>query len=279
MHDQATRLREIAGRSGRSTAPGYPRILAVTSGKGGVGKSTLALNLAIHLSAMERSVVLMDGDANLGGLDVMTGISPRFRLSHVLRGERDLEDVLISLRPGLKILPAASGEPDHPIMDQQRQQQLIDDLKNMEERADFLIIDTSAGLTREILGYAEAADETLVVSTPEPTAVMDGYALMKVLWFGKPDADVRLIVSGARTPRESDDTAGKLRTVVSHFLKRELPYAGAIPYDPAVQKAILEQQPLAAMFPRCAASLSLQALACTIVDRSLSQPGRRIALR
>ena len=276
MHDQATRLREIVGQSLPTELCGRPYIITVTSGKGGVGKSTLALNVSISASSMGRKVVLVDGDANLGGLDVMLGVSPRFRLSHVLRGERDLEEVLISPCAGLRVLPAASGEPDCPVMNPLRQQQLIEDLVQMEERFDILMIDTAAGLTPEVIGYAAIADETLVVSNTEPTAVMDAYALMKVLWGGKPDAEVRLVVSGARYPREADDVAGKLRMAVAHFLKRDLPYAGAIPYDPTVHQAILEQRPLSATFPRCAASLSIQALACGVVHRSSNESERRM---
>jgi len=270
MLDQATRLREMTKalyRGGES--PARAHILTVTSGKGGVGKSTISLNLSLQFCAMGKKVVLIDADANLGNLDVMLDVSPRYRLSHVLRGERAVEEVLISPSHGLRVLPAGSGEPDYPAMTGERQQELLRDLLQMEDRFDLLVIDTGAGLNAEIIGFAELADETIVVSSPDPTAVMDAYAFMKVFWTGKPDGVVRLLVNEARTPREADEVAAKLRMAVTHFLKRELVYAGSVPYDVAVQKAVLRQQPLVEAFPRSAAALSLRALAQRIVRNSI----------
>jgi flagellar biosynthesis protein FlhG len=280
MLDQATRLREMALllRRGERLLP-RAHIITVTSGKGGVGKSTISLNLSLQLCAMGKKVVLIDADANLGNLDIMLDVSPRYRLSHVLRGEVDVEDVLISPLEGLRVLPAGSGEPDYPSMTAERQQQLVDDLMRMEDRFDLLVIDTGAGLNAEIIGFAELADETIVISSPDPTAVMDAYAFMKVFWTGKPNGVVRLLVNEARTPGEADEVASKLRMAVTHFLKRELVYVGSIPFDPAVQKAVLRQEPLVAAFPRSAAALSLRVLAQHIVrSSSHGAPNKRTSL-
>ncbi len=275
MPDQATRMREIAHQYREAALAAKPYMLTITSGKGGVGKSTIALNLAIKLCDLGKRVLLFDADANLAGIDVMLGISPRFRLSHVLRGERDIEDVLFSPYTRLKILAGSSGEVDYPILTGSVQSQLLDDLFMMEERFDVLLVDTGAGLNPEIIGYAERADETLVVTGVEPTAVMDAYAMMKVIIAGRGDAQISLLLNNARLPGEAEEAAAKLQLAVANFLKREIQYLGSVPFDPNVAKAVKLQLPVVRAFPLSAASLSLQSLAQMLIRRSINASVRR----
>jgi flagellar biosynthesis protein FlhG len=276
MHDQATRMREIARLYAESRRPVRPCVLTVTSGKGGVGKSTLALNLAIALVELGKRVVLLDADANLAGLDVMAGISPRFRLSHVLRGERDLEEVIVTPYPGLRLVPGNSGDSDYPGLESERQHELIGELTSLEERADVLLIDTGAGINPEIITYAAAADVTLVVTSIEPTAVMDAYAMIKVLSLEAPLLPVEVVVNTARTPREGEEAFGKLQAAVRHFLKRELLCASIVPRDDRAREALLRQEPLVKAFPRSAAALSIQSLARVVVRDHLQGSVKRM---
>jgi len=277
MPDQATRMREIAQHYRQAALATKPYMLTITSGKGGVGKSTIALNLAIKLCDTGKRVLLFDADANLAGLNVMLGISPRYRLSHVLRGERDIEDVLFSPYSRLKILAGSSGEVDYPVMTGPLQAQLLDDLLMLEERFDVLLVDTGAGLNPEIIGYTEHADETLVVTGVEPTAVMDAYAMIKVIVASKNDAQISLVLNNARLPREAEEAAAKLQLAVTNFLKRDIRYLGSVPYDANVAKAVVGQQPVVRAFPLSAASLSIQSIAQMIVHRSLHSSVRRVA--
>ena len=276
MHDQATRMREIARLYAETNRPVRPCVLTVTSGKGGVGKSTLALNLAIALVDLGKRVVLLDADANLAGLDVMAGISPRFRLSHVLRGERDLEDVMVTPYPGLRLMPGSSGDTDYPGLEPERQHELIGELTSLEERTDVLLIDTGAGINPEIITYAAAADATLVVTSIEPTAVMDAYAMIKVLSLEVPLLPVEVVVNSARTPREGEEAFGKLQAAVRHFLKRELVCAAIVPRDDHAREAVLRQEPLVKAFPRSAAALSIQSLARVVVRDHLQGSVKRM---
>jgi flagellar biosynthesis protein FlhG len=268
MHDQATHLREIAQRFRKEASSRRPIVLAVTSGKGGVGKSTIALNLAIMLSDAGRNVLLVDADANLGSLDIMLGLAPRFRLGHVLRGEMELQDILLSPQSRLRILPASSGETDYPAMDGDTQERLLDEISELDDRPELVIIDTGAGLNQEIISYAERADEVYVVSSPEPTSVMDAYAMMKVVWGCKPDAEIKLILNCIGSEQEAEEVIGKLRMAVRHFLRRELTVLGTIPADGAVGKAIAQQQPVAKLYPKSDVSRAMRGLAQVILDQT-----------
>ncbi|HUI64815.1 MAG TPA: P-loop NTPase [Bacteroidota bacterium] len=274
MPDQADKMRRIAEMYRR---PKKPYIITVTSGKGGVGKSTIALNLALTFCSLGKKVTLLDADANLGGLDVMLKVSPRFRLADVLRGDVDVEDAMITPRKGLKILAGSSGEVDYPLMSAEAQGRLLDDLLAMEEQCDILLIDTSAGLTPEVIQFAEPADETLIVTTTEPTAVLDAYAMMKILWSAKGEAVVNVVVNAARLPQEAEETVRRLRVAADRFLKRTFGYPGFIPFDPFVHKAIVQQEPLMTRFPRSAAALSLQSIARALAVESMSTPSMRAA--
>jgi flagellar biosynthesis protein FlhG len=259
MLDQATRLRELVHE--QSDGSPRPRLLTVTSGKGGVGKSTVALNTALAMSDLGKRVLIVDADANLGNIDVMLGLSPKYRLSHVLRGERDIEDVLLTVNSRLKILPGASGETDYPILNAESQASLMKDICSLEEIFDFVVIDTAAGLTPEIIGFAVNADDVLVVTRPEPTAVMDAYAVIKVVSQTKSEVSMNVLFNGAHTPAEADEAAQKLQKAVRHFLNIRVPYIGSIPFDSRAAEAAVEQNPVVRRFPTSGASLSFQSLA------------------
>jgi flagellar biosynthesis protein FlhG len=259
--DQASRLREIAARSLVLAPPASPYVITVTSGKGGVGKSTVALNLAIHLGGLGTRVLLVDADANLANLDVMLGIAPEFRLGHVLRGDRDIEDVLVEPFPGLRLLPGSSGEAGYPAASAGRQREFMADLIAMEDRSDYIVIDTSAGLTPEVIGFATSANETVVVTTPEPTAIVDAYATIKAIRMAKEDEPIGVVMNAVRVPAEGDDAAAKLAVAVRTFLRSSFTYLGMIPYDQHVTSAVARSRAVAREFPTSGASLSMHAIA------------------
>ena len=263
MPDQAERMRQIAERYRR---PLRPHVITVTSGKGGAGKSTVALNLAIAFCDLGKRVILLDADSNLGGLDVMLKLSPHYRLADVLRDDVDLEDALMAPREGLRILAGNSGEVDYPLLTPGVQERLLNEILGLRDRYDVLMIDTAAGLTPEVIQFAEPADETLIVTTTEPTAILDAYAMMKVLWAERADATVNLIVNAVREPADADETVNRLRIAVDHFLGRSFGYPGFVPFDPCVHKAIVQQEPVITRFPRSAASLSIKAIGRSMAD-------------
>jgi flagellar biosynthesis protein FlhG len=260
MHDQATRMRQIAEGYMQAARAPRPYVITITSGKGGVGKSTIALNTALLLGDLGVKVVLLDADANLAGLDIMSGVTPRFRLGHVLRAECDIEDALVRVDRGVRLLAGSSGETDYPLLWSEAQRELVGSLLGMDDRADVVMIDTAAGLTPEIVQYAEEADTVLLVTGPEPTAVMDAYALIKVLSTGGAMQPVSVVVNAAKTPREGEETYAKLQTAVQHFLRREIAFGGSVPRDDRASEAIRAQQPLVRRHPRTASALAINIL-------------------
>ena len=268
MNDQATRLRQMTAERHLPPPTAYPYVITITSGKGGVGKSTIALNLSLTLCALGKTVLLVDTDTNLGNLDVLLGIAPKFRLGHVVRGERDIEDVLVSPLPGLRLLPGSSGDVEYPPLSAEAQSSLMRDLKSLEDRSDYIIIDTAAGLTPEVIGYAVRADEIVVVTTPEPTAVLDAYAMIKVIHRTKPDISIKVVMNAVRVPAEADDAAAKLAVAVDRFLKRSFTYLGTIPYDQHVVTSISRQRAVVQEFPVSSASLSMKAMAQRFLQQS-----------
>ncbi len=271
MVDQASRLRELALRSCTS-AVSAPHLICVTSGKGGVGKSTVTLNLGLALAAMGRRTLIVDADQNLGSLDVMVGASPVYRLGDVLRGERDLEEAFIGPSPLLKILAGSSGDPRYPHMTEERQRELLKGLRNLEEPFDYVFIDTGAGLSSEIIRYAEGADETIIVTTPDPTSVVDAYAVAKWITMVRPEAHISVIVNRASRPVDADDAVGRLSVAVGRFLSRSVVYLGSIPNDGRVPAALTERVPLLEAAPASAAALSIRALAQVIDAQRSHEP-------
>ena len=273
--DQATSLRRLTARRHVELKGPRPHLVTVTSGKGGVGKSTVALNLAIELSESGKNVLLLDADANLANLDVMMGISPKWRLNHVLRGELALEDALVGPFPRLKILAGSSGDLEYPLLGMERQNRLLDELLSTEERFDLVMIDTAAGLNKEIVNFAIHSDDVLIVTNAEPTSVIDAYAMMKIILACNPDIPLSFIMNSARFPQLADEAAAKLQMALGHFLKVKARYVGFIPFDEHVSRAVVQQQPLVRMYPHSAASLSIHSFAREFVFHSPSHVGAR----
>lgn len=275
MLDQATRLREIAERHCTRPKHDGPYVMTVASGKGGVGKSTVALNIAIRFAQAGRKTVLVDADDNLGNLDVMLGLCPAMRLGSVIRGDRDLEEVMVTPMPNLAVLPGSSGDPAYPEMTLEDQTLLLNDVKDVNRNADFIVIDAAAGIGKRVLNYALHAHEVLLVTVPEPTAVMDAYALVKMLTAADEHLPVKLIVNAVHLPEEGEETALKLQKAVGHFLHRSIQYIGSIPFDRHVAQAVMRQRPVVKDFPVSAAALSIGVIAERILAHVATRGIRR----
>lgn len=275
MLDQATRLREIAEQYCERPRSSKPHIVTVTSGKGGVGKSTIALNLAVRLAELGNRTLIFDADENLASIDIMMDTSPTLRLGNILRGENDLEQVIYSPLKNLCILPGNSGECGYPKMTLEQQNALLNDIAELDDRFDYLVIDTPAGIGEKIVNLAVHSHETIIVTTPEPTAVLDAYAMIKLITLADEHVPVSLIVNNERTSGQAKETASKLQLAVARFLNRTVSYLGSIPYDPHVATAILHQSPLLKEFPMSSASLSLHILAERFVEQAAHRQLRR----
>jgi flagellar biosynthesis protein FlhG len=225
------------------------RVIAVTGGKGGVGKTCVSVNLATGLAALGRRVVLLDGDLGLANVDVLLGLSPRYTLAHVLSGERTLDEILVTAKQGFKIVPAASGAADLAAMDGAGHLGLVQAFSGLATRVDALIIDTAAGIAPGVLQFSQAAQHVLVVVTDEPASLTDAYALIKVLSRDHGVARFRVVANMSRGAGEGETLFRKLEKVTGRFLDVLLEYAGDIPDDEHVRRAIRVQRPVLDAYP------------------------------
>lgn len=239
--------------------------IAITSGKGGVGKTFVTVNLGIALARRGLSVLIVDADLGLANVDTMLGLTPRATVRQVLAGECALADVLIDGPAGTRIVPAASGFEDVARLGGQRLYELLADLHLLAQGYDVALIDTAAGIAPAVLGATLLADRKVVVATPEPTALTDAYALLKVLAtrYGALDADV--IVNQARSRAEAARTFAHLARVTERFLGFTPRSLGHLPHDGEVVAAIRRQQPVLDLAPRTPVSLALEALAARLI--------------
>jgi len=258
LEDQASRLRELV-RQARNT-----RTIAVVSGKGGVGKTNIALNLSILLSAAGNRVALVDADLALANLDVLLNVTVRANLSHVIAGTRTLEEILVDLPCGVQLVPGASGLAGMADLTEFQRARLMSDLLDLEGDNDVIIIDCGAGIGVDALYFAAASDNLLVVTTPEPTAVTDSYAVIKVLVGRKYAGHMSLLVNLAASRTEARVTQQRIANVARQFLDTTVYDAGYMLTDGKVREAVHRREPFVLAFPRCPASRSLAALAAKL---------------
>lgn len=231
--------------------------IAVTSGKGGVGKSNLVANLAWQLAKRGKKVILMDADMGMANLDVILGVRPRYTLYHVIEGRKDVAGVITSVTDKLKLVAGGSGIAHLADLEGERREQILQQLAGLRKYADVLLIDTGAGLSPNVIGFLQYADEVLLVSTPEPTAMADAYGIVKALASEEPFPRVSIVVNRCASAKEAFGVSSRLKTVASQFLEVEVFYKGFILEDESVSKAVRAQKPYAKLYPETKASLCL----------------------
>ncbi len=248
------------------------RVLAITSGKGGVGKSNIAVNVAVQLAKQGRRVALMDADLGLANADVLCGVTAMTNLAHVVAGRRELADAMIKGPGGFTLIPGASGLAQMAGLSEFERYRLIQLFRQLSAGHDALIVDTGAGIGPVVLDFIVAADQIMVVSTPEPTSITDAYALIKVARRRRPDASISLCVNMAHDEEEARRVHDRIAAVCRRFLGFSPEPAGYILLDPAVNRAVRAQKPFVLAEPNASSSLCIQRLAHKL-DRSLRSAG------
>lgn len=276
MFDQADRLRELALAAGSRRKiikqKRIARVITVTSGKGGVGKTNLVVNLGIALSRLGQRVALLDADLGLSNVDIILGVSPLYSIYDVVRGQKTLDEVIISGPEGLKIIPGCSGLTEMADLGAEQRDRLLDSLLNLEQMADILLIDTGAGLSRSVLSFVSAADELIVISTPEPTAITDAYGVIKVVGKYNIHRDVKLVINQVNDQREGLAIAHRFADVSKKYLQVNVNYLGQICADQHVKDAVRQQQPFFTLYPRTRATQDVQVIAEKLMDISPEKP-------
>ena len=253
--DQATNLRSLVLRRPRAS------VIAVTSGKGGVGKSNIAVNLAVQLASAGKSVVLLDADLGLANADVLCNVDLPANLSHVIARKKELREVMVKGPGGFKLIGGASGLARMADLSDDDRQRLVGALAELELQADVILIDTGAGISPNVLSFTRAADHVLVVTTPEPTAITDAYAVVKVISRDGAVHRVSLLVNQVRAPAEAKIVYDRIAKVARQFLNISVFDAGYIPADDNVPLSVRRRVPFSLAFPRTPASQSVAHLA------------------
>ncbi|MEM5530532.1 MinD/ParA family protein [Gammaproteobacteria bacterium AS21] len=220
------------------------KVIAVTSGKGGVGKTNVSVNLSLCLGQLGRKVVLMDADIGLANVDIMLGLKPKRNIADVLSGSCGLQEVMVDVAPNVQIVPATSGTMDMTSLSIHEHAELIYAFNDIAEDIDVLIVDTAAGISQAVISFLRASQEIVVVVCDEPTSITDAYGLIKLLNRDYRMTRFRVLANMVGNEKEGRSVYSKLLTVTDRFLDVTLQYLGAIPYDEAVKKAVKKQEPV-----------------------------------
>lgn len=237
------------------------QVIAVTGGKGGVGKSNLSVNLSIALAQLRRRVVVLDADLGLANIDVLLGLQAERNLSDVLAGACELQDVLVPGPAGIKVVPASSGVQQMASLGPREHAGLVHAFSALSDQLDVLIIDTAAGISDTVVSFVRAANEVLVVVCDEPSSITDAYALIKLLNREYDMFRFRVVANMTRTAQEGQNLFNKLNGVCERFLDVSLQYVGHVPFDEQVRKAVQKQKALLEFAPACKASQAIRTLA------------------
>lgn len=277
MSDQAEMLRRIVDNmnSGLPATEGLKpekraRVITITSGKGGVGKTSITVNLAIALSRLGLRVAILDVDFGLANIDLLFGIAPKYTLLDLIRDEKSIFEVLTDGPNNIKFLSGGSGVEELMRMDRKKLRKFMSSIALLDKLYDIILIDTGAGLSQNVMSFIMAADEIILVTTPEPTAITDAYALVKMVSRRDRKKIIRILVNKAETAREAEDIANKLIVVSEKFLSLKLSKLGYILYDDTIMKSVKLQKPFCLNQPRSQAARSLFALADVLVDNNRS---------
>lgn len=253
LADQAAGLRRVVN-------PRPVRVIAVTSGKGGVGKTNVSVNLATAMAQTGKQVMLLDADLGLANVDVMLGLQPKYNLSHVMSGERTLEEILVDAPGGFRVVPAASGVRNMLELTAREHAGLVQAFSELGVPLDVLLVDTAAGLSDGVITFTRAAQEVIVVVCDEPASITDAYALIKVLSRDYGHQRFRILANMARSIREGYELFGKIARVTDKFLNVSLDFLGTIPHDDLLRQAVQKQRAVVEVFPASRATQAFKKL-------------------
>jgi len=277
MKDQADKLRQVidnlklkqAMDQTANTVPQFKRsarVITVTSGKGGVGKTNVTINLAIALSEQGLRVVILDADFGLANIDVLFGIVPQFTLLDVIKNKKNILEILSEGPMDIKFISGGSGVEELVKLNRGQLLRFVDNISLLDKIADIILVDTGAGLSENVMSFVMAADEVLLVTTPEPTSVTDAYALIKVVSNRDKNKKIKVIVNRAESVNEANDILNKLVLVADKFLGLALEPIGYILQDDAVIKAVKQQKPFSISFPKCMATKYIKDISKRLIE-------------
>lgn len=271
--DQAQQLRDKINKQNQQQH--IARVITVTSGKGGVGKSSISVNLAIQLKKMGKRVIILDADFGLANIEVMLGIRPKYSLADLMFYGKDVSSIITKGPLDIGFISGGSGIRELTNLTKDQIAYITRRLYDLDEMADIIIVDTGAGIADSVTEFVAASSEVLLVATPEPTSITDAYALLKTLnkkeEFFVENTLIKMITNRTIDYKEGKETFEKLSVVVNKFLDIKLEYLGAIPQDKNIQKAVMKQKPLSLTYPSSPAAIAISELAEMLCDHIITQ--------
>lgn len=247
------------------------QVIAVSGGKGGVGKTNVSVNLAVALAEIGKKVMVLDADLGLANIDVVLGLHPKYDLSHVLRGEKDLEEIIIEGPEGIRLIPGASGIQHMAELSPAEHAGIIRAFSDMGSDIDIMIVDTAAGISDTVISFTRASQEVIVVVCDEPASITDAYAIIKLLNKEYGSTRFRILANMVQTAQEGRDLYNKMCAVTDRYLDVMLSFMGAIPFDENLKKAVRSQKPVVLAFPRSKAAQAFKNLARKVETWPLPQ--------
>lgn len=252
----------------------WPRVISVSSGKGGVGKTNVVANLAFAFTQMGKKVLVLDADLGLANINVLLGLEPRYTIEHLLKQEKGVFDILIKGPGGMFILPASSGVLELVELNESQKIFLLNEMDFLAETVDFLLIDTSSGISSNVLYFNLAAEESIIIVTPEPTSITNAYALMKVLFLKYKKKAFTILVNSAQDEGEAKEVYKAISAMTDQFLGcLSIDYLGFIPFDEKIPLAVKSQRPVLELFPEAASSRSFWQVSRILVERPRPKEG------
>jgi len=275
--DQAKRLRDLIKQ--RNVTPQLElvqsnmRIISVTSGKGGVGKTNFALNLGIHISKAGQRVIIVDADFGFANVEVLLGVSPKYSFKEVLNGQVTVEEALTKGPAGIRFLSGGSGLTQISDVSDAQMAMLLSGFQQLGELADILIIDTGAGMSKAVTNFLKASHEIIVVTTSDPTAIADAYSVMKAIAEGNEDPPaIKIVINRVENFKEGQDVYTRLHRVCTRFLKLKPEHLGSIPYDKFLVRSVKSQEPVAILYPNSESSRSIETISKRLLHDVASTP-------
>lgn len=261
MTDQAEQLRQIMKKNGaQGPNEGSPtRIIAISSGKGGVGKTNLSINIALAYANLGKKVIVLDADLGLANVNVILGIIPKFNLYHLIRKQKSIREIILDTGYGIQIVAGASGFSKIANLSDDEREVFIEELSELSS-ADVIIVDTSAGVSNNVLDFIAAADDAIIITTPEPTAITDAYGIVKIIAteIDYLNLGLKLVVNRVKSVTQGKKVAERVISIAGQFLNLKIDYLGYVYEDPAVGQAVLKQKPFFLVDPKSKASICVR---------------------
>lgn len=283
--DQAEKLRSMVksqGGTGQTQSKKLARVITVTSGKGGVGKSSIAINLAMQFRKKGKSVIIFDADFGLANIEVMFGAIPKYNLADMIFRGKNFKDIIVEGPEGIGFISGGSGINGLGNMNREQVQYLVYKLKELETLADVIIIDTGAGISDSVLEFVSSSGEVVLVTTPEPTSITDSYALLKALnareSFDKEICKIKVVANRVSNFDEGKNLFSKLEVVVSKFLQLDLMFLGVVPMDMNMSKSVMQQKPISMLYPNSTGAKAIEQIAVGLLENKEAEGPRRNGL-